>query len=96
MIDTYLYVCLIGAAGGVNAFLWRLRAGGGGKTPLRMAGDILMYVLMGIFAGWIVFEISEYFTDRFKIRLAAAGIAAFGGEEILLSLNKRLSKEIER
>jgi hypothetical protein len=95
-MDIYLYVCLIGAAGGVSGYLSPRREDGGGKGRLQAAGSVASCILTGIFAGWIAYELSEFFTDRFKIRLAAAGIAAFGGEELLLSLNRRLRKEIER
>jgi hypothetical protein len=93
MIDIYLYVCLIGAAGGISGCLIKRKAAGEKRVGV---GEVAVHILIGIFAGWIIYEISEFFTDRFKIRLAAAGVAAFGGEDILLAVKNRLKKEIER
>jgi H+/Cl- antiporter ClcA len=94
MIDIYLYVCLIGVAGGISGCL--SKRGAAGVRKRVEVRELIWHILIGVFAGWIIYEISEFFTDRFKVRLAVAGVAAFGGEDILLAIKNRLKKEIER
>ncbi|MDR2104183.1 MAG: hypothetical protein LBP51_00335 [Deferribacteraceae bacterium] len=91
----YLYVCIVGTIGGVNAYLIR-RKTGDNTVRAHSVKEAGAYILIGIFAGWIVYEISEFFTERSKIRLAAAAIASFGGEDILSALSRRLRREIEK